>query len=426
MFIAVWVDSRRRLAVSIAALVVLAGLGVGAYLLIHSRGKHGPAPAPAPRVVTQRRPKAAQDLGFPAFATKNTTRVAGADPIADAAGVALAVFPSSGGVAGPAAVTLVDAKDGPSGIAAASLMAAPVGAPILITDGGSVPSLTADALRALAPAGSPATQGRQAFVVGSAAAPSGLHAERISGGNAAELAAAIARLRERLTGHPPEHIVLASSASPQFAMPAAAWAARSGDPVLFVGRTSAPKATLNVLRHYREVPVYALGPRSVISDQTLRQVKRVSPPVKRVGGGDPVTNSVQFARYLDGTFGWDIRDPGHGFVIASDSRPLDAAAAAALSASGDWGPLLLTDDPAQTPAALRGYLLDVKPGYISDPTRAVYNHVWLIGDQSAISVAFQAAIDDLAEVARVRSGAGTSLGGVPVSPKHKQARPPKR
>jgi hypothetical protein len=34
------------------------------------------------------------ELGFPAFATRNTTRVGGADAIADAAGVAQAVFPS--------------------------------------------------------------------------------------------------------------------------------------------------------------------------------------------------------------------------------------------------------------------------------------------------------------------------------------------
>ena len=133
----------------------------------------------------------------------------------------------------------------------------------------------------------------------------------------------------------------------------------------------------------------------------------------RVGAEDPVQNAIDFARYVNGSFGWNINDPGHGFVIASDSRPLDAAAAAALSASGDWGPLLLTDDPAQVPAALRGYLLDLKPGYIGDPTRAVYNHVWLIGDQDAISVGFQAQVDDLAEVAQVRSGAGTSLAPRP-------------
>ncbi|MDQ6916167.1 MAG: hypothetical protein M3155_10220, partial [Actinomycetota bacterium] len=35
---------------------------------------------------------AATDLGFPVFATKNTTRVGGGDPTADAAGVARAVY----------------------------------------------------------------------------------------------------------------------------------------------------------------------------------------------------------------------------------------------------------------------------------------------------------------------------------------------
>jgi hypothetical protein len=69
----------------------------------------------------------------------------------------------------------------------------------------------------------------------------------------------------------------------------------------------------------------------------------------------------------------------------------------------------VTDDPHQVPVALRGYLLDIKPGYISDPTRAVYNHVWIIGDQSTISVGFQAQVDDLAEVAPVRSGTGTNV-----------------
>ena len=61
-----------------------------------------------------------------------------------------------------------------------------------------------------------------------------------------------------------------------------------------------------------------------------------------------------------------------------------------LSASGTWGPLLVNDDPEKLAPALRGYLLDLKPGYTDDPTRALYNHLWLIGDPSAISVAFQA------------------------------------
>ena len=39
--------------------------------------------------------QAAQGLGFPAVATKNTTRVGGADPVANAAAVSQAVFPAT-------------------------------------------------------------------------------------------------------------------------------------------------------------------------------------------------------------------------------------------------------------------------------------------------------------------------------------------
>jgi hypothetical protein len=94
-----------------------------------------------------------------------------------------------------------------------------------------------------------------------------------------------------------------------------------------------------------------------------------------------------------------------------------------LSASGVWGPLLVTEDAAQIPPALRGYLLDVKPGYVGDPTRAVYNHVWVIGDQDAISVGFQSQVDDLAEVVQIRSGRGGGLGPPPGTPDHERGRP---
>src|SRR5215207_201651 len=54
--------------------------------------------------------EAAEDLGFPTFATKNTTRVAGSDPVANAAGVARAVFPARSPGTRPGAVALVDAR----------------------------------------------------------------------------------------------------------------------------------------------------------------------------------------------------------------------------------------------------------------------------------------------------------------------------
>ena len=92
-----------------------------------------------------------------------------ADPVADAAGVALAVFPSTGGLEGPPAVALADDVDWASGIAAASLMAEPVGAPTLLTSDGDVPEPTTSALKALAPQGSAATDDRQIFRIGDAA-----------------------------------------------------------------------------------------------------------------------------------------------------------------------------------------------------------------------------------------------------------------
>jgi hypothetical protein len=187
-----------------------------------------------------------------------------------------------------------------------------------------------------------------------------------------------------------------------------------------------PKPTVEALKRDEGADLFALGPPSAISDKALEEVEDVASPVVRIGDSDPVQNAIDFARFSAGSFGWSITDPGHGLVIASDREPLDAAAAAPLSASGNWGPLLLTDDPQQVPEALRGFLLDIKPGYVSDPTRAVYNHVWIIGDQATISVGFQAQVDDLAELAPVRSGTGTNVKPPPSKPSKTPSKPSKK
>jgi hypothetical protein len=411
-----------RGALSVLAVVAVAAAAV---LGISSLAGDDPDPVgPAPRVIVQQ-PEADEpteepsDLGFPAFATSNTTRVASAEPAATAAGVALATFPAAGSGGGPNAVTLVPAEDWAAGIAAASLAADPVDAPILLTDGDELPDLTTRALSALAPRGSAETQNRQVFAVGSAPEPEGVRTARVEGSGAAEIAAELALLRERLTDQGPEHIVIASSDDSELAMPAAAWAARSGDPVLFAQRDSVPEATLKVLERHPDVPVYVLGGEGVISAKAENQLAKASKAQVRraTDESEAVASAIAFARYVDGTFGWNINDPGHGFVIANASRAADAGAAAALSGSGTWGPLLLTDDANSLPADLEGYLLDMKPGYDEDPTRAVYNHVWIIGDPDAISVDFQVEVDEIAEVAPVRSGSGApTLGPAPGTP----------
>jgi hypothetical protein len=403
-----------RLAIAAFAICALAAGAV--VTVLELTGEQGGQAAPAPRVVVrgggdeEERPEAAAELGFPAFATKNTTRVGGPDATSDAAGIALAIFPSQGGVEGPPAVTFVPASDWALGIAASALVGDPIRAPVLISETDEVPAATLTALAALRPEGSAETGDAQAFRIGDVEVPAGLRTTGVGGRSPAEVAAGIDRLRQRLTGEEPQHIVLASAEEAGFAMPAAAWAARSGDPVLFVRRDSVPKPTLEALERHRDAPVFLLGPESAASEKVEAEVERVAPAVQRIAGEDPVTNAIEFARFEGGSFGWNINDPGHGLVIASTSRPLDAAAAAPLSASGKWGPLLVTETADLLSAPLRGYLLDIKPGYRSDPTRAFYNHAWLIGDDRAISVSFQAQVDELLELTKVQRGTGEPLG----------------
>jgi hypothetical protein len=144
----------------------------------------------------------------------------------------------------------------------------------------------------------------------------------------------------------------------------------------------------------------------VISKDALSQIARASASVQRISADGAVQNAIFFARYTDGSFGRNINDPGHGMELANSDRPLDAAAAASLASSGKWGPLLITDTADALPRQLRNFLLDIKPGYATDPTRAVYNHVWLMGDATAIGGQVQAEVDELAELAPVGNSAG--------------------
>jgi len=301
-------------------------------------------------------------------------------------------------------VSLVDEAEWQAAVAAAVLMASPVRAPLLVTADGDLPAPTTQALEALAPAGSKEADGAQAFAIGAATRPEDLKATAATGSSPAAVAAAVAGLRERLVHQPARHFVLAPEGSGEFAVPAAAWAARSGDPVLFTSAAKLPPATARVLERHPKTPVYVLGPSSAISSDVFRRVAKIGNPVRRVSGEDAVANAIAFARYASGDFGWNVNDPGHGFVIARSDDSLSAAVSAPLSASGTWGPLLLTDNPDTLPKAVREYMLDVKPGYTTDPTRAFYNHVWVIGDQETIDVNQQAEIDQLAELTKIGGG----------------------
>lgn len=344
-------------------------------------------------------------LGFPAVATRNTTRISGSDPVEISMAAALAAYPTTGPGTPPAAATLVDAEDWQSGVAAATLSARPVGSPILLAPSGTLSSSGVETLSQLNPLGSPDTGETQVFTVGDVAPPSGYEVTRLDGTDSAETAAAVARKKAELVDGPPAAFVVVSSESPEYATPAATWAARSGDVVLFTGRDSVPRATLDLIsrKPNREVPIFVLGPSSVVSSRVINQLDKAGGAVERVGGGDPETAAVELIRYSSGLFGWNLNEPGHGYVLARTDRPMDAIAVTALSTGGTWPALLLTDSSEEMPDVVEDYLLDVKPGYESDPTQAIFSHGWVIGDESIISVDEQARFDDALELEMVET-----------------------
>jgi hypothetical protein len=130
----------------------------------------------------------------------------------------------------------------------------------------------------------------------------------------------------------------------------------------------------------------------------VRELRRLG-TVTRVSGDDPQRNAVAFARFLDQGVGWGVVDPGHGVVLArGDGDPAMAAAAAPLSASGTYGPLLLTAGAGDLGAPLESFLRDIRPGYTDDPVRGVYNHGWLVGDAGILTPGLQARLDSLLEI----------------------------
>jgi putative cell wall binding repeat protein len=349
---------------------------------------------------------AAAKLGFPASATKNTIRVGGGDSAADAAGVASAVYPSTTSSNQPTAVLLADSGDWQAIVSAAALASAPIGAPILLTNGGDLPAATSDTINRLKPKGSDLSKDAQVIRIGSKPPrPSNFKTAVIEGGDQYELSQAIDRFSSAARGRPSNDVVVTTGENSDWALPAAAWAAHSGDSVLYVKRDSVPGPTRKALQGHDKPNIYLLGPASVISPKVEKELGTLG-KVRRIQGPTPVQNAIAFARYdKHGKFGWNVNVPGYNFTLASTTRPGDAAAAASLATRGVFAPMLLTDRADQLPRPLEAFFLSVQPGFEQDPGEAVYNRVWILGDDKVVSVPTQARLDQITELIPVQINA---------------------
>jgi hypothetical protein len=332
--------------------------------------------------------------------TRNTARLGGADPVTDAAAVASAVHPGLTPASRPQAVVFASTSEFPIALAAAALASAPLGAPLLYSESGSVPSVSVAALEAMRPTGAPVLGGAKLIRVGNAAVPSGYASRSLPATEPFSAAVEIERLAEGIRGAPPRQVLVVNAEAPAaLAMPAAGLAAESGAPILLVSNSGVPAPTRALLAGLARPAIYAIGPSAAIGEPTLKALERFG-PVKRVSGSGAAENAIALARFSEGSFGWGVHESGHGLVFANASRPLDGPAAAPLSASGDFAPLLLLESATEVPPVLRRYLEDIQAAYSAQvpPVRALYNHGWIIGDESAISAATQAELDAKLEV----------------------------
>ncbi|MBA3809979.1 MAG: hypothetical protein H0X28_16520, partial [Solirubrobacterales bacterium] len=173
------------------------------------------------------------------------------------------------------------------------------------------------------------------------------------------------------------------------------------------------------LKHLARPSIYTIDS-SQIGAATLAALRRFGHLTNiTTGGGEgagAAANAIAVARFTDNQFGWGVKEPGHGLVFANAARPLDAAAAAPLSATGDYGPLLLLEGAAQIPASLADYLGNIQPAYTPAfnfrPVRGVYNHGWLIGDEQAITAVTQAELDSLLEISPRKQSSEPSVSQV--------------
>jgi hypothetical protein len=356
------------------------------------------APRPAPGTSAQQ-----PGPGFAAFATKNTTRIAGKDPISNAAATAQAVFPSGEEGAHPQAIVLTDAGDWRTAIAASVLTAQPISAPILFSENGKIPDATKKALTSLDPTGAKSLGDAEVIRVGPTPDVKGYKSVDVAGADPFERAQAIDALLEASGKVRPASVIVTGSSDPAAAMPAASLAAKTGATILFTEKDSVPAPTREALAAHSKPQIVVVGNKDTVGSKAIAQLQKLGNVIVTGDDDDPAKASIQVARFSSAGFGWGIVDPGHGLVFARSSSPLTAAAAAPLSSSGTFGPMLLLPSGTKLPAATRTYLRQIQPGYKGDPSRGVYNHGWIIGDENAIAVSIQSEIDSLLEIQRVQN-----------------------
>jgi hypothetical protein len=316
-------------------------------------------------------------------------RVTGRSPTDVAAAAVLANYPPKQGQP-PNGWVLVSRNDWRSAVLAAQFGATPVSGGIVSITHDFIPTATQDILLRQKPAGFPLSQGIQALLLGDAGPDifRGLHdlnlkVAQLKAKDAPSLALQLVPYRGGFAHATSSQVLVVPADKRDYALPAAAWSAYSGDTITFVNRNSVPSATRALLVQRKklraEAPtIYIVGPPSVISPAVASQLGQYG-QVKRIPGSTPIDMAIAFARYRDPSngFGWGLTHGPASVSLVNTSNWGDAMGAFNFAAAGPQAPLLLTSSRDRLPPQLLSYLASLRG--------PAPNHGFVFGDAGRIS-----------------------------------------
>lgn len=373
------------------AAVSLAGLALAASGCGDSADSSRPAQLGQPAVD----PKDQLEFG------RNAARVGGISP-ADVAGAAmLAAYPP--GKLEPTAWFLLREDKWREAVLSAQFASIPINAALMPVKKDFIPTATVDLLSRVKVKAYPKAQGLKAIVMAKVGpdvfldlTERELKATALTAENPYLLGEKLVPFQGGGAGKFSSNIVIASAESRDYALPAAAWSAYSGDTLVFVTRDGIPDATARVLAQRQKLrlerpTMYVIGPEKVISDGVASQLAGYG-RVERIAGPSAVETAVELAKYYDPQtlFGWNMKKGPASFSLVNPKDWGNAIGAWTFAAVGPQAPLLLTQSSDALPTPVARYLSEL--GKSGKPSQG-----FVFGDRNSLSSAVFTAFDSALE-----------------------------
>lgn len=327
----------------------------------------------------------------------NVVRIGGKSGHDVAAEAVLAAYPPSGDRR-PNGWLVVAGNDWRMAVLGAQFAAKPVNGALVSTDRKFLPTPTHDVMTRLRLKAFPRSKGINTIVLGRAGGEVArtlteldLELTQLQARSPAALALELVPFRGGFARGYSSEVMVVSAEERDYALPAAAWSAYTGDTIAFTGQSAVPEATRQLLVQRRKLraarpTIYLVGPRSVISAGVETELARYG-RVERIAGRDAIETAVAFARYRDPKtgFGWGL-EKGPANVSLVNVRDWDNAVAALnFAATSPQAPLLLTSGPGRLPPAVAEFVRSLRG--------ARANQGFVFGDERSISSATLGELD---------------------------------